>query len=110
MATKVQFQRQLDKIHNQLCKYSEEVFKEMTDEKYAVVRLKYAVILLALEDLYYGTQTNQADAMQYFKSHHYAFDCISVGIDKATMDYIIQNPHNYSENIGGEVNDEYVYI
>ena len=86
-------------IGNALVEYSSEKFTELTPQKLAHIRLRYAIILQATMDSLYGTEEDRADAEAYFEGDVFLEHCEELLIDPTLMTYITSNPEEYADTI-----------
>lgn len=105
------FREQLNSIHKALCLYIEEKAEDDLVMYINDVKLRYAIILAAVDDLHYGTQEEQEDAIRYFKSDVYKQHSDECFLSKKILDKIINNPTQYANSIeyaNDELEDEWL--
>lgn len=83
-----------------LLSYTCDVFSDMTQEKFSLVKLTYEIMRQAIVDLYSDNENLSLDAKNYFKSSVFKKHCENVGICEDIMLRIVNNPHKYLKEMG----------
>ncbi len=97
---KRRFKTKLNKVYDVLCAYTSATFPKSSLRSDSAVKATYAIMMLAIEDLHFGSQENQANAIEYFSGRQYVADCIAVLIPRDVMDKIVYDIDLYSDTIG----------
>lgn len=107
------FRDQLNNIHKALCLYIDEKAEGDLIMYTNDIKLRYAIILAAVDDLHHGTQEEQEDAIQYFKSDVYKQHSDECFLDKKILEKIIHSPDEYASSIAyveDEIEDDYDFL
>lgn len=92
--------RKYKELIDPLVSYSCDKFQEITLQKLGYITLIYEIIREAIADLHYSnSKKNQIDAVNYFNSSLFEWDCACVAIPKKLMLYIAYNPDKYLDKI-----------
>jgi len=99
MISRKQFRLKLNKIYDVLCKHTDEVVS--WDEAHLIpdMRLRYAIILAAVDDLYYGTDAEKLNAHQYLESARFINESNILPIPEKWLNKIIYHPEQYAPEI-----------
>lgn len=93
------FKNKLESIYKALCMYIDERSANEFIPHTEDIKLRYAIILLAVYDLHHGTFENQADAIQYFQSDEFERHKNGSLIPAAILDRIIHDTQSYAAYI-----------
>jgi len=105
-ATRKRFRQKLDQIKNVLAAYLEsDTGLDEYEQGYA--RIRHAIIMTAVDDLHWGNQEEQMDAIEYLQSDVYKQHADESFVPKAVLDKIIYEPEAYGNYISYPIINEY---
>ena len=101
-APRTNFRVKLSRIYDALCSYTEDVIHHKQAHILPDIKLRYAIILNAVDDLHFGNAKQQQKAIDFFKSETFEQYCLEIPTPKALIERIIYSPEEYNSGINYE--------
>lgn len=104
-ATRKRFRQKLDQIKNVLAEYLDSD-TALDEYEQGAARLRHAIIMTAVDDLHWGNQEEQMDAIEYLQSDLFKQHSDESCIPKEILARIIYEPESYGNYISYPVVDQ----